>query len=96
MTRSWKYTYWWYGDSEIEPTEELFHLDDDPLEMVNLAASSGAEGALATMRAKYDDELAKWKDQVVPYNNYTHYGTLFDRDIPWQQKITQKKSRNRE
>ncbi len=86
LTKEWKYTYWWYGDSKMKPVEELFHLAADPSEMVNLATSPGAMGKLETMRAKYDAEVLKWKTQAVPYNNYTRYGTLFDRTIPWQQK----------
>ena len=30
LTKDWKYNYWWYGDEEMEPTEELFDLSNDP------------------------------------------------------------------
>jgi arylsulfatase A-like enzyme len=86
ITKEWKYTYWWYGDETMEPTEELFHLSKDPLEMENLASSPEASAMLNTMRKKYDQELATWKANVVPFNRYAQYGTIFDRLIPWQQK----------
>lgn len=90
LTKEWKYTYWWYGDSKMKPTEELFHLAKDPLEMKNLASYPKAASALEAMRRRYDIELQRWKDQVVPYNGYTQYGELFDRTIPWIQKSSQK------
>ncbi len=86
ITKDWKYTYWWYGDDKMKPVEELYNLAKDPLEMKNLANDSKSSGILMKMRAKYDKELQKWKQEVVPYNDYTQYITLFDRTIPWEQK----------
>ena len=94
LTKDMKYTYWWYGDEEMKPTEELFHLGRDPLEMTNLADNPEAGPQLEAMRARYDAELKKWKQEAVDYNNYQQYGTLFDRTIPWQQKQFQKKSKS--
>lgn len=37
LTPQFKYTYWWYGDNKMEPTEDLFDLKNDPLELKNLA-----------------------------------------------------------
>ena len=39
------------------------------------------------MRQKYAQELSQWKAQSVTYNNYQRYGILFDRTIPWSEKI---------
>ncbi|WP_145288378.1 sulfatase family protein [Pirellulimonas nuda] len=86
LTKQWKYTYWWYGDRQMQPTEELFRLSTDPLEMTNLAGSAEAAAQLEAMRARYDTELAAWKEQATPYNNYQKYGLLFDRSIPIEQK----------
>ena len=86
ITKDWKYTYWWYGDSEMEPMEELYNLVSDPLEMKNLAKDSISFNALNSMRVKYDAELEKWKHEAVDYNNYRPYITLFDRTIPWKHK----------
>jgi len=86
LTKNMKYTYWWYGNDTMEPVEDLFHLVKDPLEMTNLAGDPKAADALNMMRDRYDTELKKWKEQAVSYNNYTKYGKLFDRTIPWQEK----------
>ncbi len=86
ITKNLKYTYWWYGNSEMEPTEELYDLANDPLEMKNLASDPDFNAMLNTMRSNYDNELLNWKKEGVSYNNYQQYVTLFDRTIPWQQK----------
>ncbi len=90
LTKELKYTYWWYGDSTMEPVEELFHLTKDPLEMTNIANHPEAAPLLNAMRKRYDAELVKWKQEAVPYNNYQQYGQLFDRTIPWEQKGSKK------
>ncbi|MDF7823866.1 sulfatase [Pontiellaceae bacterium B12227] len=86
LTKEWKYTYWWYGGAKMDPMEELYYLKKDALEMTNLAANPEARAALETMRANYDTELARWKEQAVSYNDYQQYGTLFDRTIPAGEK----------
>lgn len=93
ITKDWKYTYWWYGDDKMKPTEELYNLAADPLEMNNLANHPDAADMLSKMRKRYDAELLKWKNETVDYNNYKQYGTLFDRHVPWEQKHF-KKSKN--
>ena len=93
--KDWKYTYWWYGDEDMEPCEELYNIANDPLEMKNLAADPGASSMLKKMRKKYDKELKRLKKQAVAYNNYQQYGTLFDRTIPWEKKkLLNKKLQN--
>ena len=37
LTRQYKYTYWWYKNDRMEPFEELFDAENDPLELKNLA-----------------------------------------------------------
>ncbi|WP_410001972.1 sulfatase [Rubinisphaera sp. JC750] len=91
LTKDWKYTYWWYGNENMQPAEELFHLSEDPLELINLADASTAYSKLNEMRKRYDAELQAWKDHAVPYNDYQKYGVLFDRSIPWQDKQTRNK-----
>ena len=86
LTKEWKYTYWWYRGEGMEPAEELFNTEKDPLELKNLAADPGHVIALEEMRRKYDRELASWKAQAVSYNDYQRYGTLFDRNIAWDKK----------
>ena len=86
ITKDWKYTYWWYGDKQMAPTEELFHLSTDPFEMVNLTNNGQNRATLDKMRAKYDQQLKHWEKEGVSYNNYPQYVRLFDRSIPWEQK----------
>ena len=70
----------------MQPTEELYNLIADPLELVNQAQNPGAGPKLAEMRERYDAELKKWDNLAVPYNNYRQYVRLFDRSVPWQEK----------
>ncbi len=86
ITPNWKYTFWGYGDSTMKPSEELYDLANDPLEMNNLATDPAASDKLNEMRARYDKELEKWKQEAVSYNNYQKYATVFDRSVPWQEK----------
>lgn len=86
LEKNWKYTYWWYVGESMTPTEELFDTANDPLELKNLAKDLAYKSDLERMRRNYDKELAAWKKQAVPYNNYQKYGTLFDRNIPWSAK----------
>lgn len=86
LTKALKYTYWWYGNSNMKPVEELFHLTKDPLEMTNLANNPEAGPMLESMRKAYDAELSSWKAQAVPYNDYQRYGVLFDRTVPLEEK----------
>jgi len=68
-TREWKYTHWYYAGRlkpdapALMPTEELFHLAGDRLEMHNLAADPHFTPQLAAARAAYDAELAVMKER---------------------------------
>lgn len=91
-----KYTYWWYGNSEMEPTEELFDLKNDPLELKSFTKDPKYESHLKHMRSLYDKQLEHFKDQAVPYNDYQRFGILFDRNIPLTEKEPKmKKQRNK-
>ncbi|MGQ1788085.1 sulfatase family protein [Saccharicrinis sp. GN24d3] len=95
ITKDWKYTYWWYGNDEMTPTEELYNLESDALEMNNLSKDPESECDLKDMRKKYDSILKHWKKEAISYNNYQQYVTLFDRSIPWEQKkFTKSKKTN--
>ncbi|PAY19019.1 acetylglucosamine-6-sulfatase [Rhodopirellula sp. SM50] len=91
LTRQHKYTYWWFGNDQMDPVEELFDTENDPLELVNQADRPEHAAALEQMRKRYDQELAKWKQQAVDYNDYQRYGTLFDRHVPLNEKAIRKK-----
>ena len=86
VTKKLKYTYWWYGDDRMEPTEELFNLQKDPLELHGLATHADSAAELQSMRKLYDQELAAWKTGAVPYNDYQRFGMLFDRTVPLADK----------
>ena len=86
LTQHHKYTYWWYGDDKMQPVEELFDTDHDPLELSNLVGDSSSERVLQKMRKRYDQQLQQWKQQAVSYNDYQRYGTLFDRNMPLGEK----------
>lgn len=95
LTKEWKYNYWWYGDSEMEPTEELFDLSNDPHEMANAAKDPNAAANLGSMRKRYDAEVKNWQAHVVPYNDYQRYGALFDRNVPLDQKHLKKRKKKK-
>ncbi|HBE98200.1 MAG TPA: acetylglucosamine-6-sulfatase [Verrucomicrobiales bacterium] len=86
VTENQKYTYWWYGDETMKPTEEFYDLKNDPLELKNEADNPQKSAALYQMRKRYDEELDKWKRKAVPYNNYQPYGVYFDRTIRIEDK----------
>jgi arylsulfatase A-like enzyme len=86
MTARWKYTYWWYAGDGMEPAEDLFDTENDPLELKNLAGDPQYAEVMNDMRARYDRELERWRENVVSYNEYEKFGTLFDRHTPWAQK----------
>ena len=95
LTRQHKYTYWWYGDDTMKPVEELFDLQNDPLELTNLAEKPDSAPVLESLRKRYDQEVAKWKKQAVDYNDYQRFGVLFDRHVPLSKKNLEKPTRNR-
>ncbi len=97
VTQDTKYIYWAYGADGMTVTEELYDLHHDPGEMTNIASRSGSEPSLNAMRKKYDEHIARWNADSVRFNNYQQYGTIFDRNIDWNQKAdlypTSKKSK---
>jgi arylsulfatase A-like enzyme len=86
VTKEMKYIHWGYAGEGLTPAEELYHLGKDPLELVNQADNPEYKQALQLMRKHYDQQLAHWKAEAVPYNNYQPYSTLFDRSLPWAEK----------
>jgi len=91
VTRTHKYTYWWYGDENMKPTEEFYDLKNDPLELKNEANNPKKAPVLYQMRKRYDGELDKWKREAVSHNNYQPYGVFFDRTIRIEDKELPKK-----
>ncbi|MCB1208554.1 MAG: sulfatase [Verrucomicrobiales bacterium] len=98
VSPGWKYIHWYYGEG-MKPTEELFQLSTDGIEMFNTAENTPQADQISTMRDFYDQELAKIAANVVSDHGYENYPTLFSRTIPWGQKaplLTAKKAANPE
>ncbi|WP_434036264.1 sulfatase family protein [Formosa sp. 4Alg 33] len=83
MDSRFKYIYWYYKDEnkDIYPTEELFDIENDPYELVNLANQSEYKSELVKLRKVYDEQLNHWKTEGVKYNGYEKYSELFKRTI---------------
>lgn len=86
VTKDWKYIYWYYGGKGYKPTEELFNIGKDRLEMHSLAQSSQFLEKLNEMRKIYDNHLTHLKEHAVAHNDYRKYAILFDRNVAWYRK----------
>jgi len=92
VSSEWKYIYWYYSggakksSDEMKPTEELFHLAKDRIEMANVASDSQLAAQLADARKAYDAELATMKATVIKGHGHEPYPVLFDRTSPWASK----------
>ena len=82
-----KYLYWGYAEKGFKPTNELYDLKTDPLELTNQFSSSDYTKARKKMQKLYDQHLAHWKENAVAYNNYQKFSTLFDRKLQWDEKV---------
>lgn len=94
VSDNYKYLYWFYGEG-MEPKEELYHLSKDAFELQNLVSNPTFGKKLDYMRQLYDDFVATWKDEAVPYNGYPKYAVLFNRHIPWKDKKHLMKTRKK-
>ncbi len=86
VTRDWKYIYWSYESKTMRPTEELFHVGKDRLEMKNLAGDTKHAAKLKEMRTLYDAHFRHLKQHAVDFNDYGKYKVLFDRNATRAQK----------
>jgi arylsulfatase A-like enzyme len=86
VTPEWKYVYWYYGGKGMIPTEEVFHLSEDPLEMVNLAVKPEIQPQLTHLRKLYDTELEAIRQKLAPGYKYEPYPVVFDRTVAWETK----------
>jgi arylsulfatase A-like enzyme len=84
VTTKWKYVYWYYGGGEMMPTEELFNMQKDKLELSNAAKDPAQSLALKNMRRRYDRAVGDLKGKAV--NKHRVYTKLFDRELPWKEK----------
>jgi hypothetical protein len=87
VTPHYKYTYWAEGKG-VPAFEELFELDKDPLEKVNLAQSPEYAPLVKKAREGYQARLALFKADVVSYNGYQHYPVALDPNATEAEKRT--------
>ena len=80
VTRDWKYVYWPHDEGGMLPTEELYFIGEDPLEMENLIANPAHSSQLEQMRKRYDAEVQSWQKNAVPFHNYQPFGQKFQRE----------------
>ncbi|MGJ8641218.1 MAG: sulfatase family protein [Opitutaceae bacterium] len=88
VTKDMKYIHWGYAAEGFEVTEELYHLEKDPLELVDHSGNPEYRKVMQTMRETYDQHLEHWQAEAVSYNNYQIFGSLFDRSLSWEAKET--------
>lgn len=79
MTKDWKYVYWPFDKGDFVPTEELYWIGQDPLELMNRADDPDAAAQLEEMRKVYDAAVAHWQRTAVPYHDYVPFGQFFVR-----------------
>tara|TARA_R110002096_G_scaffold24760_20_gene78019 strand:+ start:51 stop:1532 length:1482 start_codon:yes stop_codon:yes gene_type:complete len=95
VSRDWKYVNWSYGGNGLTPTEELYDMRRDKLELTNAALNPEKRPALELMRTHYDAAVSQIEANAVR-PAHAKYGTLFDRHQPWDAKshlLGKKKSR---
>lgn len=78
VTKDWKYIFWQYEDQRMKPTEELFNVGNDSLEMVNLAGNARYKKKLNSMQKQYKKQYKTMVRNLASYNNYQKYKTLFN------------------
>jgi arylsulfatase A-like enzyme len=86
VTEKYRYSYWYYANEEMAPTEELYDRINDRWERRNLAANPEHKETLETMRTFYDSNLEMWKELRIGEYGYDSYDRIADRNIPWQEK----------
>lgn len=86
VSKDWKYIYWQYEDDQMNPTEELYHIGKDRLEMSNKVKDGSSKMQLHKMRSLYDLQLDKLKKEATKDHLYQKYAVLFDRNSTVEEK----------
>lgn len=85
VTDRHKYIYWYFDDDSCDPSEELYDLKNDRLEMVNLAGDTENAALLNEVRGLYDSAV-EHIGKSAERKNYRKYAFIFDRTTPWEEK----------
>ena len=85
VTNKYKYIYWYYVGEGMTPTEELYDMRHDRLEMENRISDPALADDLSAIRRIYDHEIAGIKDSARS-PHFARYATLFDRTTPRAKK----------
>jgi arylsulfatase A-like enzyme len=88
VTDKFKYIYWPFAHN-MQATEELYDLSKDKHEMVNLAKNPEYASQLKMMHAKYDASVKTWQEETVSTGNYPAFGKMYQRDLAWEDKLSQ-------
>ena len=78
VTKNRKYIYWNYAGEGFSPSEEMYDLVNDPLELTNAASDADSAG-LEAMRENYDVAVDHWKTNAVDYHRYSEFARVFKR-----------------
>lgn len=70
VTKDWKFIRWPSESDGMKPTEELYHLTDDPIEITNLIDLEGVSAEREVMRSIYDEAVEHWQQEGVSYHGY--------------------------
>ena len=78
----------WIASGYLQPeTPAALELERHRSELSDLRKRATAlTQQLAEMRKRYDSAVAHWKKNAVPYNDYQRFGTIFDRNVDWDDK----------
>ena len=79
VTRDWKLIRWPSTSNGMKPSEELYHLASDPIEITNLIDVKDVAADQDRMHKIYDEAVEHWIKESVPYHNYQPAGALFKR-----------------
>jgi len=87
ITENYKYIYWFYAGKGFEVAEELYDVKNDKYEMNNLINDPSKKDVLEKMRLLYDRAVKHWQKTCVKRGGYPEWGKMFDRSVPWEEKI---------
>ena len=79
VTKDWKYIRWPSKANGMTPAEELYHLENDPMELTNLIDLKDLAGKRQDLRAIYDEAMEHWHQEGVSYHGYPEAAAIFSR-----------------